>query len=99
NPLINEGNQPKKDPTIPMGNTPVDVGNLANKEQGNFMASKQSKSGSGNGNKSLYKHWKETLDDDYDPYDDDEYNAYGLPEEQEAFCDALDINIRGHRKK
>nr|GEZ06184.1 hypothetical protein [Tanacetum cinerariifolium] len=50
-------------------------------------------------NDNLYESWKETLDDDYDPYDDDVYNANGLSEDQKAFYDALDIKLRGHMRK
>ncbi|GJX05988.1 hypothetical protein Tco_0193920 [Tanacetum coccineum] len=68
-------------------------------EIGNFMDAKHSKSESGYGNKSLYERWKETLDDDdYDPYNDDEYNTHRLSEQQEAFCDALDIKFRDRKK-
>nr|GEZ78854.1 hypothetical protein [Tanacetum cinerariifolium] len=66
---------------------------------GTLWLQKNQKNESEYGNKSLYGHWKETLDDDYNPYDNNEYNAYGLSEEQEAFCDALDMNIGGHRIK
>ncbi|GKC67420.1 hypothetical protein Tco_1100018 [Tanacetum coccineum] len=68
-------------------------------EIGNFMDAKHLKSESGYGNKSLYERWKETLDDDdYDPYNDDEYNTHRLSEQQEAFCDALDIKFRDRKK-
>ena len=63
-------------------------------ESTHFMASKGMKERSGIGNKSLYEQWKETMsDDEYDPYDDDDYNTHGLFEEKEAFCDALDIKF------
>nr|GEW79095.1 hypothetical protein [Tanacetum cinerariifolium] len=45
----------------------------------------------GAGNKSLYKCWNESLNDE--SYDDDEYNTYDLSEEQTTFCDALDIKL------
>jgi hypothetical protein len=74
-------------------NSESDVENV-NDKNGNFMASKHSKSESGYGNKSLYEGWKETLDNE----DYDEYNTHSISEEQEAFCDALDIKFRGRRK-
>ncbi|GJY19783.1 hypothetical protein Tco_0392349, partial [Tanacetum coccineum] len=57
------------------------------------MGSRTSKSGSGIRNKRLYERWEDIFDDD--PYDDDEYNAYDLTEEQMAFCDDLDIKLPG----
>ncbi|GKB76585.1 retrovirus-related pol polyprotein from transposon TNT 1-94 [Tanacetum coccineum] len=42
--------------------------------------------------------FKEMRDDDeYDPYDD-MYNTHGLSEEQEAFCDKMDMKFRCRRK-
>ncbi|GKC11989.1 hypothetical protein Tco_1008771 [Tanacetum coccineum] len=72
--------------------TPIDVGPQANDKQTHTLPTK-SKDG---------KHtptWKETLDDDYDPYDDDVYNANCLSEDQEALCNALDIKFCGCMKK
>ncbi|GJT69269.1 retrotransposon protein, putative, ty1-copia subclass, partial [Tanacetum coccineum] len=34
-----------------------------------------------------------------DPYDDDVHNANGLTEDQESFCNAWDIKLRGRMKK
>ncbi|GKD22898.1 hypothetical protein Tco_1224601 [Tanacetum coccineum] len=60
-----------------------------------FMSSKQSKSGSGYGTKSLLKQWKETaVDDDNDPYDDDMYDDH-----DNSICDDWDIKVRGRKKK
>ncbi|GJR42210.1 hypothetical protein Tco_1310313 [Tanacetum coccineum] len=42
---------------------------------------------------------KETkIGDECDQYDDDEYTTHDLNEQQEAFCDAFDIKLRGRRK-
>ena len=51
---------------------------VVDNETASFLASKQVGSGSGYGTKSLYRRWKETVDDDYDPYDDDLYNDHGI---------------------
>ncbi|GKD70368.1 hypothetical protein Tco_1324458 [Tanacetum coccineum] len=68
-------------------------------ETAQFMASKGTKEGSDIGNKSLYEELKETkIGDECDQYDDDEYTTHDLNEQQEAFCDAFDIKLRGRRK-
>ncbi|GJU26944.1 hypothetical protein Tco_1165565 [Tanacetum coccineum] len=67
-------------------------------ETASFMAStsskvnKSSKNGSGVGNKSLYKTWKETYNED--PYDDDYFVDCGLTDGQMKFANAFDISLR-----
>nr|GEY61696.1 hypothetical protein [Tanacetum cinerariifolium] len=61
-------------------------------EIAHFMASKGMKDGIDIGNKSLYEHWKETMDyHEDDPYDD-VYNTRGLPEVKKAFFVTLWIS-------
>ncbi|GKA73641.1 hypothetical protein Tco_0779943 [Tanacetum coccineum] len=58
------------------------------------------KSGSGYDTKSLLKQWKETtLDDDYDPYDDDVYKGHDIFKNLQAICNNWDIKVRGRKKK
>ncbi|GKD66611.1 hypothetical protein Tco_1308719, partial [Tanacetum coccineum] len=76
--------------------TPIDVGPQANDKQTHTLPTK---SKDGKHTPTLYESWKETLDDDYDPYDDDVYNANCLSEDQEALCNALDIKFCGCMKK
>ncbi|GJV86947.1 retrotransposon protein, putative, ty1-copia subclass [Tanacetum coccineum] len=56
----------------------------------------------GYGTQSLLEQWKESYENDeyeYDPYDDDMYEGQEIPEKLQAFCDNLDITVRGRRKK
>ncbi|GJX14846.1 hypothetical protein Tco_0206604 [Tanacetum coccineum] len=58
-----------------------------------FNVNKASKSGSGEGNKSLYEQWKENHGED--PYDDDDFDDPGLTDAQMKFANAFDVNFRG----
>ncbi|GKC18398.1 hypothetical protein Tco_1020548 [Tanacetum coccineum] len=54
------------------------------------------------GTQSFLEQWKDSheLDDyEYDTYDDDLYEGQEIPETLQAFCDRLDIKVRGHKKK
>ncbi|GJW39371.1 hypothetical protein Tco_0065216 [Tanacetum coccineum] len=56
----------------------------------------------GYGNLSLLELWKDSYELDnyeYDPYDDDLYEGEEFPETLQAFCDRLDIKVRGRKKK
>ncbi|GJT81547.1 hypothetical protein Tco_1055889 [Tanacetum coccineum] len=71
-------------------------------EHVSFMASTSLKSGidSGYGTKSLLEQWKETKRDaDYDPYDDDLYEAYNMSDNLQAIRNDLDIKVHGRKKK
>ncbi|GJW31731.1 hypothetical protein Tco_0051763 [Tanacetum coccineum] len=48
-------------------------------------------------NKSLLEQWKKTIvDDDYDPYDDDDvYDGHDISENLQAICDHCDIKVCG----
>ncbi|GJW67709.1 hypothetical protein Tco_0122133 [Tanacetum coccineum] len=62
-----------------------------------FLAKKD-----GYGTQSLLQQWKDSheLDDyEYDLYDDDMYEGQEIPEMLQAFCDNLDIKVRGRKKK
>ncbi|GJX85071.1 hypothetical protein Tco_0335845 [Tanacetum coccineum] len=61
-----------------------------------FNVNKAFKSGSGGGNKSLYKQWKETSG--VDPYDDDDFDDPGLTYAQMKFANAFDINLHGQHR-
>ncbi|GKB53583.1 pyruvate, phosphate dikinase, chloroplastic [Tanacetum coccineum] len=66
-------------------------------DMANFLAKND-----GYGTQSLLKQWKDSheLDDYvYDPYDDDLYEGQEIPETLQAFCDHLDIKVRGRKKK
>ncbi|GJV17210.1 hypothetical protein Tco_1362533 [Tanacetum coccineum] len=56
-----------------------------------FNDNKDSKSGSGGGNKILYEQWKEIHGED--PYDDYDFDDPGLTDAQTKFANALDINL------
>ncbi|GKD91042.1 hypothetical protein Tco_1366549, partial [Tanacetum coccineum] len=63
----------------------------------NFLAKND-----GYGNLSLLELWKDSYELDnyeYDPYDDDLYEGEEIPETLQAFCDCLDIKVRGRKKK
>ncbi|GKA36392.1 hypothetical protein Tco_0722883, partial [Tanacetum coccineum] len=67
----------------------------------NEMASFLAKN-DGYGTQSLREQWKDSheLDDyEYDPYDDDMYEGQEIPEMLQAFCNNLDIKVRGRKKK
>nr|GEU79977.1 peptide-N(4)-(N-acetyl-beta-glucosaminyl) asparagine amidase A [Tanacetum cinerariifolium] len=54
------------------------------------------------GTQSLLEKWKDyhKLDDyEYDLYDDDMYEGQKIPEMLQAFCNNLDIKVRGRKKK
>ncbi|GJW70054.1 hypothetical protein Tco_0126971 [Tanacetum coccineum] len=57
-----------------------------------FTVYKASKSSSRGGNKSLYKQWQESHDED--AYDDDDVDDPGLTDAQMKFANAFDINLR-----
>nr|GEW60578.1 ribonuclease H-like domain-containing protein [Tanacetum cinerariifolium] len=57
-----------------------------------FNVNKASNSGTGEGNKSLYKQWKENHAED--PYDDDNFDDPGLSDAQIKFANAFDTNLR-----
>ncbi|GKF12172.1 high affinity nitrate transporter 2.6-like protein, partial [Tanacetum coccineum] len=66
-------------------------------EMASFLAKKD-----GYGTQSLLQQWKDSheLDDyEYDLYDDDMYEGQEIPEMLQAFCDNLDIKVRGRKKK
>ncbi|GJR82227.1 hypothetical protein Tco_0153012 [Tanacetum coccineum] len=51
---------------------------------------------------SLLEQWRDSYgngDYDEDLYDDDMYEGQDLPQELQAICDNLDIQVRGHKKK
>nr|GEU78529.1 ribonuclease H-like domain-containing protein [Tanacetum cinerariifolium] len=56
-----------------------------------FNVNKASNSGTGEGNKSLYKQWKENHAED--PYDDDNFDDPGLTDAQMKFANAFDTNL------
>nr|GEY43171.1 hypothetical protein [Tanacetum cinerariifolium] len=63
----------------------------------NFLAKND-----GYGTQSLLEKWKDSHELDayeYDPYDDDLYEGQEIPETLQAFCDRLDIKVRGRKKK
>ncbi|GJZ71828.1 hypothetical protein Tco_0635679 [Tanacetum coccineum] len=65
-------------------------------EMASFLAKKD-----GYGTQSLLEQLKESyeLDDyEYDPYDDDMYKGQEILKMLQAFCDHLDIKVRGHKK-
>ncbi|GKD55024.1 hypothetical protein Tco_1288411, partial [Tanacetum coccineum] len=39
------------------------------------------------------------VEDDYNPYDDDLYDGYDMPDNLQAFCDDLDIKVCGRKKE
>nr|GFA87605.1 hypothetical protein [Tanacetum cinerariifolium] len=66
-------------------------------EMASFLAKRD-----GYGTQSLLEQWKDSheLDDyAYDPYDDDMYEGQEIPEMLQAFCNNLDIRVRGRKKK
>ncbi|GJY55068.1 reverse transcriptase domain-containing protein [Tanacetum coccineum] len=84
------------DPINADGDSEVDE--MLNKTTG-FMASmssKVNKNGSGVRNKSLYEQWKET--DNEHPYDDDDFDNFGLTNAQMKFANSFDIDLRGQHK-
>ncbi|GJZ87062.1 hypothetical protein Tco_0658672 [Tanacetum coccineum] len=64
-------------------------------DMANFLAKND-----GYGTQSLLEQWKDSHDDyEYDLYDDDLYEGQENPEMLQAFCDNLDIKVRGQKKK
>ncbi|GKA53549.1 hypothetical protein Tco_0746864 [Tanacetum coccineum] len=64
----------------------------------NFLASKDVCDGTN----SLLEQWKDSYgngDYDYDPYDDDIYEGYDIPDKIQDICDNLEIKVRGRKKK
>lgn len=57
------------------------------------VANKASTSGTRGEKSSLDEQWKETYEED--SYDDDDSNSLGLTEDQMAYANAFDINLRG----
>ncbi|GJW34659.1 retrotransposon protein, putative, ty1-copia subclass, partial [Tanacetum coccineum] len=56
----------------------------------------------GFGTQSLLEQWRDSYgngDYDVDPYDADMYEGQDLPQELQAICDNLDIQVRGGKKK
>ncbi|GJX45120.1 hypothetical protein Tco_0261796, partial [Tanacetum coccineum] len=54
----------------------------------------------GYGPKSLWEQWMETtMDDEYDPYDDDMYESQEILENIQTICDNFDIKVCGRKKK
>nr|GEY17497.1 hypothetical protein [Tanacetum cinerariifolium] len=71
-----------------------EVASVDNK-MANFLAKDD-----GYGTQSLLEQWKYSHDDyEYVPYDDDLYDGQEIPEMLQAFCDNLDIRVRGRKKK
>nr|GEV91036.1 hypothetical protein [Tanacetum cinerariifolium] len=96
--LVDDDGKPLKphfDPVNADSDSEVD---MVFSETTSFMASmsskvnKSSKSGSGTGNKSLYKTWKETCKE---PYDDDDFDDCCLIDAQIKFANTFDISLRG----
>nr|GEW17544.1 hypothetical protein [Tanacetum cinerariifolium] len=70
---------------------------LVDNEMASFLAKKD-----GYGTQSLLEQWKKSYENDdyeYDPYDDDMYEGQKIPDKLQAFCDNLDIKVRGRKKK
>ncbi|GJY97221.1 hypothetical protein Tco_0514131 [Tanacetum coccineum] len=68
----------------------------------NDMARSMTSERVGFGTQSLLEQWMDSYsncDYDEDPYDDDMYDGYDLPQELQAICDNLDIRVRGRKKK
>nr|GEU31103.1 hypothetical protein [Tanacetum cinerariifolium] len=67
-------------------------------ETTSFMTSMSSKvdknlkSGSGVTSKIMYEQWRETYGED--PYDDEDFDDYGLKDGSLKFANAFDINLR-----
>nr|GEZ15786.1 hypothetical protein [Tanacetum cinerariifolium] len=43
--------------------------------------------------------WLKRIAYEYDPYDDDMYEGQEIPEKLQAFCDNLNIKVKGRKKK
>ncbi|GKE47943.1 hypothetical protein Tco_1479201, partial [Tanacetum coccineum] len=68
----------------------------------NDMARSMASERVGFGTQSLLEQWMDSYsncDYDEDPYDDDMYDGYDLPQELQAICDNMDIRVRGRKKK
>ncbi|GJU08117.1 hypothetical protein Tco_1124547 [Tanacetum coccineum] len=65
-------------------------------ENASFLAS----NGVEFGLKSPWEQWRDTtMDDEYDPYDDDMYEGQDIPENIQTMCDHFDIKFQGRKKK
>ncbi|GJY40837.1 zinc finger, CCHC-type containing protein [Tanacetum coccineum] len=66
---------------------------IVDNEMTSFLSSKSS--GVGYDTKSLLEQWRETYgNNDYDPYDDDMYESYEIPDNIQSICDNLNIKRR-----
>ncbi|GJR69229.1 hypothetical protein Tco_0015294 [Tanacetum coccineum] len=94
--LVDDDGKPLENVDYPVKSDSDDEVEPVENETASFLASK----GVGYGLKSLWEQWRDsTVNDEYDPYDDNMYECQEIPENIQTICDNFNTKVRGRKKK